>query len=188
MHLHSFPYQRLEQLDVKHNVSFVIHDWRSALDFLWSYYKNENPNAVKGTAFMEAVVAPFDSRVESLQETFDLFKLLRGLAGEEIILCDNPFAESLPCAFLRNLNEKDIAEYGRSLLNSGEDHGPILRWPTQNASKDEPADVDAWTRWIAGSPLSPLSPSTERERDRRTKEPVNLWVCAVLRLCAVVRL
>src|SRR5262249_8000714 len=45
----------LEALDVRERVTFVIHDWGSALGFDWA---NRHREAVKGIAFMEAIVAP----------------------------------------------------------------------------------------------------------------------------------
>src|SRR5512133_4342281 len=45
----------LDALDVHERVTFVIHDWGSALGFDWATGHRE---AVKGIAFMEAIVAP----------------------------------------------------------------------------------------------------------------------------------
>ena len=45
----------LEALDVRERVTLVIHDWGSALGFDWA---NRHRDAVKGIAFMEAIVAP----------------------------------------------------------------------------------------------------------------------------------
>ena len=57
----------LEALDVHERVTFVIHDWGSALGFDWA---NLHREAVKGIAFMEAIVAPqarsIDGRSPSL--------------------------------------------------------------------------------------------------------------------------
>ena len=44
----------LEALDVRERVTFVVHDWGSALGFDWA---NRHREAVKGIAFMEAIVA-----------------------------------------------------------------------------------------------------------------------------------
>ena len=43
----------IQSLTDGENISFVIHDWGSALGFNWSY---NNPNSVKGIAYMEAIV------------------------------------------------------------------------------------------------------------------------------------
>ena len=40
---------------MRERVTFVIHDWGSALGFDWA---NRRREAVKGIAFMEAIVAP----------------------------------------------------------------------------------------------------------------------------------
>jgi haloalkane dehalogenase len=45
----------LEALDVHSRVTFVVHDWGSALGFDWA---NRHRGALKGIAFMEAIVAP----------------------------------------------------------------------------------------------------------------------------------
>ena len=45
----------LEELDVHERVTFVVHDWGSALGFDWA---NRHREAVKGIAFMEAIVRP----------------------------------------------------------------------------------------------------------------------------------
>ncbi len=45
----------LDALDVRQRVTFVVHDWGSALGFDWA---NRHRDAVKGIAFMEAIVAP----------------------------------------------------------------------------------------------------------------------------------
>jgi len=45
----------LQALDVHERVTFVIHDWGSALGFDWA---NRHREAVKGIAYMEAIVQP----------------------------------------------------------------------------------------------------------------------------------
>ena len=53
----------LEALDVKHNVTLVIHDWGSALGLHWA---NQHREAVHGICYMEAIVAPFPSVLHRL--------------------------------------------------------------------------------------------------------------------------
>jgi len=45
----------LEDQDVRERVTFVVHDWGSALGFDWA---NRQREAVKGIAYMEAIVRP----------------------------------------------------------------------------------------------------------------------------------
>jgi haloalkane dehalogenase len=47
----------LDALGVTEDVTFVIHDWGSALGFDWA---NRHPDSVKGIAYMEAIVRPVD--------------------------------------------------------------------------------------------------------------------------------
>ena len=44
----------LQAIGVTENVTFVIHDWGSALGFDWAY---RHPNKVKGIAYMEAILS-----------------------------------------------------------------------------------------------------------------------------------
>ena len=45
----------LDALDVRERVTLVVHDWGSALGFDWA---NRHRKAVKGIAYMEAIVRP----------------------------------------------------------------------------------------------------------------------------------
>lgn len=45
----------LEAVGAAENVTLVVHDWGSALGFDWA---NRHRNAVRGIAYMEALVAP----------------------------------------------------------------------------------------------------------------------------------
>ncbi len=47
----------LEALDVRERVTLVVHDWGSALGFDWA---NRHREAVKGIAYLEAIVRPWD--------------------------------------------------------------------------------------------------------------------------------
>src|SRR5438093_7814059 len=72
----------LEALDVRERVTFVIHDWGSALGFDWSY---RHPQAVKGIAYMEAIVKPYTwSEYPEVART--TFQALRSPSGEQMVL------------------------------------------------------------------------------------------------------
>src|SRR5258708_22710857 len=45
----------LDLLGVRERVTFIVHDWGSALGFDWAY---RHPDAVRGIAYMEAIVKP----------------------------------------------------------------------------------------------------------------------------------
>jgi len=148
-----YLYQLLESLGVESNVTFVIHDWGSALGFNWAH---QNPSAVKGIAFMEAIVAPipdWDGFPEGAREVFQGF---RSTAGEEMVLNQNVFVENvLPGSVLRELTDVEMAEYRRPYLEAGEDRRPTLTWPRQIPIGGEPADVveivAQYSAWLSQS-------------------------------------
>jgi haloalkane dehalogenase len=131
----------LEALDVRERITFVIHDWGSALGFDWA---NRHREAVKGIAYMEAIVVP--QRWDHWDK-FGMRPALQGLrseAGEGMVLRDNFFIETiLPKAILRKLSEEEMAEYRRPFAEPGEGRRPTLTWPRQIPIEGEPADVAA---------------------------------------------
>ncbi|WP_419195099.1 haloalkane dehalogenase [Novipirellula herctigrandis] len=147
----------LEELGVTENVTLVIHDWGSGLGFHWA---QTHQDAVKGIAFMEAIVAPlswdhFDEAV------LDVFKGMRSPAGEEMILQQNVFVEQiLPGSILRKLRDEEMNEYRRPFSNEGEDRRPTLTWPRQIPIDGEPADVfeivSAYSKWMTESQIPKL--------------------------------
>jgi pimeloyl-ACP methyl ester carboxylesterase len=89
----------LEALDVHERVTFVVHDWGSALGFDWA---NRHREAVKGIAYMEAIVRPWDKWDELGPRFRSVQQALRSEAGKEMILRDNYFVEQvLPARVLR---------------------------------------------------------------------------------------
>ena len=130
----------LEALGVKDNVTWVIHDWGSALGFDWA---NRHRDAVRGIAYMEAIVRPlsWDDWPEAARGVFQGF---RSPAGEEMVLEKNTFVERvLPGSILRDLSDEEMEVYRRPFINAGEDRRPTLTWPRQIPIDGEPAEVVA---------------------------------------------
>src|SRR5262249_40589852 len=75
----------LEALDVHERVTFVIHDWGSALGFDWA---NRHREAVKGIAYMEAIIRPqaWDHWDNIGPDMRSVLKGLRSEAGETMVL------------------------------------------------------------------------------------------------------
>ena len=141
----------LEALGVERNVTFVIHDWGSGLGFDWA---NRHRDAVKGIAYMEAIVRPIASWDEWPEAARQLFQALRSPAGEQMILEKNVFVENiLPGSVLRKLTDAEMAVYRRPFDEPGEGRRPTLTWPRQIPIAGEPEDVTAIARdysaWLA---------------------------------------
>ena len=142
----------LEALGIKGRVTFVVHDWGSALGFDWA---NRHRDAVKGIAYMEAIVRPmsWSEWPEAIQKLFQGF---RSEAGEKMVLEKNTFVERvLPGSVLRGLTEAEMAVYRRPFETPGEDRRPTLTWPRQIPLDGEPADVVAivqgYADWLKAS-------------------------------------
>ncbi|HWP67063.1 MAG TPA: haloalkane dehalogenase [Candidatus Limnocylindria bacterium] len=147
----------LDALGVREDVTLVIHDWGSALGFDWA---RRHPDAVRGIAYMEAIVAPltWDDWPEAGRE---IFRMFRSPAGEQMILERNLFVETvLPGSILRRLTDAEMAEYRRPFATPGEGRRSMLSWPRQIPIEGEPAEVDeivsAYAAWLASAPVPKL--------------------------------
>jgi len=141
----------LEQIGVTERVSLVIHDWGSALGFDWAC---RHRDAVRGIAYMEAIVTPIPSWDEWPPPVVPVFQGFRSEKGEEMVLENNLFVEAvLPGAVLRDLDETEMTEYRRPFTQPGEDRRPTLTWPRQIPIEGEPADVveivATYAAWLA---------------------------------------
>ena len=147
----------LEALGVTDNITFVIHDWGSALGFDWA---RRHPGKVKGIAYMEAIMRPLTWE-EWPEYIHEIFKGFRSPAGEEMVLTKNVFVERvLPGSILRKLTDEEMEVYRRPFKNPGEDRRPTLTWPRQIPLSGEPKDVveiaAAYAAWMAENDLPKL--------------------------------
>jgi len=148
----------LETLDVRERVTFVVHDWGSALGFDWA---NRHREAVRGIAFMEAIVAPQGRDHWDKMGMRPALEALRSDAGEVMVLQNNYFIEEiLPKAILRKLSAEEMAEYRRPFAKPGEDRRPTLTWPREIPVDGEPEDVSAiaaaYADWLGTSNVPKL--------------------------------
>ena len=147
----------LAETGVERNVTLVVHDWGSALGFDWA---NRHRDAVRGIAYMEAIVRPV-SWDEWPEQSRPVFSGLRSPAGEELVLDRNVFVERiLPGSIMRKLTAEEMAEYRRPYTDGGESRRPTLTWPRQIPIDGEPADVveivQSYADWLSASPVPKL--------------------------------
>jgi haloalkane dehalogenase len=147
----------LDALGVTRNVTFVVHDWGSALGFDWA---NRHRDAVRGIAYMEAIVRPL-AWADWPEAARGIFQALRSPAGEAMVLEQNAFVERiLPGSILRRLTDAEMSEYRRPFVMPGEGRRPTLTWPRQIPIEGAPADVCAIVReygeWLRSAPVPKL--------------------------------
>lgn len=144
-------------LDLKADLTLVMHDWGSALGFDWA---RRHPDAIKGLVYMEAIVRPLTWE-EWNDEARPVFEAFRSPSGEKMILEKNIFVERvLPGSIFRKLTEEEMDHYRRPFVNAGEDRRPTLTWPRQIPINGEPKDVnqivEAYANWMAENDLPKL--------------------------------
>jgi haloalkane dehalogenase len=148
----------LDVLDVRERVTLVIHDWGSALGFDWA---NRHREAVKGIAFMEAIVRPQGWDHWDVMNMRPFLEALRSEAGEKMVLEENFFIEKiLPGAVLRTLAAEEMAQYRRPFVEPGEGRRPTLTFPREIPIEGEPPDVNAivnaYAEWLTTSDVPKL--------------------------------
>lgn len=127
----------LEELGIKDDITFVIHDWGSALGFNWAY---DNKNSVRGICYMEAIVKTI-SWDDWPEDGKSIFQGFRSEAGEDLVLKKNLFIEGvLPGAIIRNLSNKEMDVYRKPFLKEIE-RRPTLDWPRQIPIDNKPEEV-----------------------------------------------
>ena len=142
-------------------VILVLHDWGSALGFHWAC---RHPHRVQGLVYMEALVQP--RRWSDFAPGRDsVFRALRSERGEEMILRDNFFVETvLPKSILRSLSQEEMAAY-RQPFADPEARLPTLVWPRELPIEGEPADVAEIVRrygdWLVESDVPKLFVAAE---------------------------
>lgn len=154
LHHSNFLYGLFEKLDIRRNVTLVIHDWGSALGFNWAYLKRDDPDAVKGIAFMEAFVRPVTSK--SRPEFLEFKNNLKGEQAKQRVLQQNLFVEVLmPPGIIRNLTMKEMNEWRRPFKTPGEGRLPTFTFPNEIPLDGMPRSTyrmaSRYSRWLAFS-------------------------------------
>lgn len=130
----------LDALGIETDVTFVLHDWGTALGFDWC---SRHPAAVRAVCHMEGIVQELRWD-EWPAEATDIFRIFRSSAGEAAVLQENLFLEAVfPSAMLRKLSDEEMNAYRAPYLEPGEGRRPMLTWPRQLPLDGDPADVCA---------------------------------------------
>ena len=128
----------IEKMGLK-NITFVIHDWGSALGF---HYAMRHESNVKGLAFMEALLMPFptwESFPARIREVFQAFRTPE--VGWDMIVTKNVFVgELLPTGVVRKLSEAEMSYY-REPFKNPKSRKPVWRWPNDIPIEGKPPDV-----------------------------------------------
>jgi haloalkane dehalogenase len=151
----------LQHVEAHERVTFVVHDWGSALGFDWAA---RNPASVRGIAFTEAIVNPL-IWADWPREAKRVFQAMRGPDGERKVLDENVFVEKvLPASVLRGLSAEAHERY-RAPFRQREDRWPTLEWPRQIPIEHVPPDVhdvvDRYGQWLAHSDVPKLFVNAE---------------------------
>ncbi len=152
----------LEQLGVTDDVTFVVHDWGSALGFDWA---QRHRDAVRGIVYTEAIVRPMRWD-EWPPAAVSIFQAMRSDGGETMILERNLFVERiLPASVVTPLSPEALSEYRRPFATPGEDRRPTLTWPRELPLDGQPADVVQivadYAEWLASTDIPKLFVNAE---------------------------
>ena len=147
----------LQTLGITEKVTLVIHDWGSALGFHWA---QKHPDAVRGIAYMEAVVMPLPTWDDWPEKARGIFQGFRSPKGEDLILNRNLFIEAvLPSSIMRPLTDEEMATY-RAPFADAPDRQVMLNWPREIPIAGEPphmvALVQSYADWLAQSTIPKL--------------------------------
>jgi len=147
----------LQASGITEKVTLVIHDWGSALGFHWA---QNHPDAVRGIAYMEAVVMPLPTWDDWPEKARGIFQGFRSPKGEDLILNRNLFIEAvLPSSIMRPLTDEEMATY-RAPFADAPDRQVMLNWPREIPIAGEPphmvALVQSYADWLAQSTIPKL--------------------------------
>ncbi len=127
-----------ENLDLGDRITFVLHDWGSALGFHWA---KRHPGRVKALCFMEAILEPF--RWADFPPGYGLaFRLMRApFTGTAMTMGANAFVKGiLPSAIVRKLTSAEKRAYAEPFPTFAS-RKPVAVWPKEIPIDGHPADT-----------------------------------------------
>jgi haloalkane dehalogenase len=146
----------MDAVDLGDRITFVIHDWGSALGFHWA---KRHPERVNGIAYMEAIVQSMGA--EPAPES--IFARARTHEGERQILEENFFVEDILGNTVKS--EEAMNVYRKPYLEPGLSRMPTLQWPREIPFDSGPADnvalINEYASWLQTSDVSKLFVNAE---------------------------
>lgn len=147
----------LAALGVTQKVTFVLHDWGTALGFDWA---RRHAAQIRGICHMEGLVMEL-TWTDWPESARGIFQAFRSPVGAELILDKNIFVERvLPKSVLRELTAEEMTVYRAPFVQPGEDRRPTLTWPNELPIEGHPADVcavvAAYGQWLRTSEVPKL--------------------------------
>ena len=145
----------LRILGVEQDITLVVHDWGSGLGF---DFASQNSAAIRGIAYMEAILRIPGSPPPDPASATGLFGQFMTHEGEKLVLEQNVFVEQLLIGGLGTyLSEADKAEYRRPFQEPGAGRWPALEWPRQlpGFSAETAPIAEAYTSWLAADEALP---------------------------------
>jgi haloalkane dehalogenase len=118
----------LEALDVRERVSLVVHDWGSGLGFDWA---NRHRKAVKGIAYMEAIVRPQGWDHWDVMNMRHSYRRCVPRPARRWSSRKTSSSRRSCLGVLRTLTAEEMAEYRRPFAEPGEGRRPTLTWPRE---------------------------------------------------------
>jgi haloalkane dehalogenase len=170
------------------NITFVVHDWGSALGFDWA---SRHEATVKGLAFAEAILTPIPSWEMFPPSARELFQQLRkDGVGEMLVLDQNVFIEQLlPAGVLRKLTPQEMDHY-RAPFPDRASRKPLLVWPREVPIAGQPSDVaeivTRYAQWLCSTAAPKLLFGVEP--GAILPPPMVQWCRAQMRNLQVVQL
>lgn len=150
-----YLFELFDALRLGDRVTFVIHDWGSAMGFTWAQQQSAR---VRGIAYMEAILEP-PGAPRPAPAPGSTFAVYRSAEGERVVLQDNMFVERLIGGLQYYLTAEDAAEYRRPYVVPGESRRPTLTWPRQLPLGGEPKEtydiVRSYSDWLAAEKRIP---------------------------------
>ena len=128
----------IDKLNLKNNITLVIHDWGSGLGFDYAMRHSES---IKGIAFMEAVTRTMSWKDTSMMERFIFKRFRHPKKGPRMIVKNNFFVKRfVPMAIVRKLSDEEKRNYEEPYQDE-KSRKPILVWPNEIPLDGHPADT-----------------------------------------------